>query len=191
MSKYITIAIVIMSFFGCTQAPPLKVFSIEIPHVQKLKYSPYRDKIVKVIFPESLREQMSEKMNFSYSNSEYGTYLNSEWSNTMGKLLQGTLIGVLEKSRLFRIVLSDSSTLQENDRLESNIFTFEHRVRGERSEAIVSIQFTLIDADTGKLIKTKRFSYKEATPTVDADGYVKATNIVIERLSTDLVKWLR
>lgn len=108
----------------------------------------------------------------------------------MSKLLQGTIIDVLDRSSLFQAVISDTSTLKENYRLESNIFAFEHKVRANVSHAIVSIQFTLIDADTGKLVKSKKFSYQESTPSTDAQGYASATNVVMGRLSSDLVGWL-
>jgi cholesterol transport system auxiliary component len=153
--------------------------------------SPYADKVLKVTFPYSLREQMSEKMNFSYSDSDYGTYLNSQWSNNISKLLQGTIIDILSKSKLFKAVLADTSSLEESYRLESQIFTFEHKVRDKTSYADVSIQFTLIDANRGKLVKSKRFSYIEPTPSIDAKGYAIATNRVIHRLSQDLVAWIK
>ena len=126
-----------------------------------------------------------------YSHNDYGTYMNSEWSNHMSKLLQGTVIDVLDSSKLFKAVLPDTTTLKVNYRLESNIFAFEHQVRGKLSHAIISIQFTLIDADTGKLVKSKRFTYKESTPSTDAEGYASATNAAISKLSKDLVQWLK
>jgi len=180
-----------VGLLGCTQAPTMKIYSLKVPKVEKVLSSHYINKTLKVTFPYSLREQISEKMNFSYSDSDYGTYLNSEWSNNMSKLLQGTMIDILDNSRLFKTVLADTSTLQENYRLESNIFNFEHRVRGKSSYAVVSIQFTLIDADTGKLLKSKRFNYQEPTPSTDAKGYASATNVIIIRLSRDLLGWLR
>ncbi len=191
MSKMVTCVIFCVGLLGCTQAPVLKVYSLDVPKVQKVSQSSYKQKVVKVSFPHSLREQMSQKMNFSYSYNDYGTYMNSEWSNHMSKLLQGTVIDVLDSSKLFKAVLPDTTTLKVNYRLESNIFAFEHQVRGEASHAIISIQFTLIDADTGKLAKSKRFTYKEATPTKDAQGYASATNTAMEELSKDLVGWLR
>jgi len=187
----ITSILMYVGLLGCTQAPTMKIYSLKVPKVEKVLSSYYRNKTLKVTFPYSLREQISEKMNFSYSDSDYGTYLNSEWSNNMSKLLQGTIIDIFDNSRLFKTVLADTSTLKENYRLESNIFSFEHRVRGKSSYAVVSIQFTLIDADTGKLLKSKRFSYREVTSTVDAQGYVKATNVVMAKLGRDLLGWLR
>ncbi|WP_309497490.1 ABC-type transport auxiliary lipoprotein family protein [Sulfurovum sp.] len=189
--RILTSIVLCAGLLGCTQAPVLKVYSLDVPKVQKITHSSYKQKVIKVAFPQSLREQMSQKMNFSYSHNDYGTYMNSEWSNHMSKLIQGTVIDVLDSSQLFKAVLPDTTTLKVNYRLESNIFAFEHQVRGKESYSVVSIQFTLIDAETGKLVKTRRFTYIEATTTTDAKGYASATNAAIVKLSRDLVIWLR
>ena len=191
MNKVIVILSLIVAITACTKAPALKVYTLQVPQVKVQNSSTFKHKVIKVSYPQSLREQMSQKMNFSYSMNDRGTYQNSEWSNHMSKLLQGTIIDVLEHSKVFKAVVSDSSTLKENYRLESNIFAFEHRVRGTQSHAVISVQFTLINADTGKLVKSKRFSYREETSSIDAQGYAKATNVAIARLSKDLLDWLK
>ena len=188
--RILTFFIVCAGLLGCTQAPVLKVYSLTVPRVQKVSYASYKYKVLAVNFPQSLREQMSQKMNFSYSHSDYGTYINSEWSNHMSKLLQGTILDVLDSAKLFKAVLPDTTTLKVNYRLESNIFAFEHQVRGEASHSVISIQFTLIDADTGKLVKTRRFNYKETTVSTNAQGYARATNVAMAKLSKDLIRWL-
>ena len=189
--KSIVVLSVCVGLIGCSKAPALKVYSLNVPTVASVNSSSYGSKSIKVTYPQSLREQMSQKMKFSYSMSDRGTYQNSEWSNDMSRLLQGTFIEVIDSAKLFKVVLSDTTTLKENYRLESNVFAFEHRVRDTQSHAIVSVQFTLINADTGKLVKSKRFSYSEATPSVDAQGYANATNVAISNLSKDLVGWFR
>ncbi len=191
MTKNIIWVSLCIGLIGCSKAPALKVYSLNVPSVGTTQSSSYRNKSIKVTYPQSLREQMSQKMNFSYSSSDRGSYQNSEWSNDMSKLLQGTFIEVLDSAKLFKVVLSDTTTLKENYRLESNVFTFEHRVRETQSHAVISVQFTLINADTGKLVKSKRFSYSEATPITNAKGYASATNVAMNRLSKDLVAWLR
>ena len=190
MKKIIIVILLWLSVTACTKAPILQTYTIDIIDMKATHAKQYRHKIVKVSYPQSLREEMSHKMNFSYSINDRGTYLNSEWSNEMSKLLQVTLIESLERSKFFKAVLSDTSTLRENYRLESQVFAFEHRVRGDQSHAIVSIQFTLIDADTGGLIKQKKFSYQEPTPSTNAKGYAYATNKAIQRLMVDLMRWL-
>lgn len=190
-SKLIGFIIILIGVLGCTKQPALKVYDLDTPAVSTVHGNTYKNKTIKVTYPQSLKNKLTQKMNFSYSSMESGTYQNSEWSNNMRKLLQGTFVEVLDKSRLFKAVLSDTSTVKEDYRLESNIFAFEHSVRGTASNALVSIQFNLISAETGRLVKTKRFTYKEPTPTTDAKGYVTATNRVIVKLSEDLLKWLQ
>jgi cholesterol transport system auxiliary component len=181
----------VTGFIGCTKAPVLNRYSLNVPQVQTEATNSYKDKSIKVSFPQSIKEPMSEKMQFSYAANDRGTYQNSQWSNDMNRILQGIFIEVLDRSRLFKVVLSDMSTLQENYRLESTVFDFEHQVRGKDSYAVVSIQFTLINADTGRLAKSKRFSYQERTLTTDAKGYAAATNRIMIKLSDDLLKWIK
>jgi len=190
--KHITLIVVLIGLVGCTKEPALKVYSLEMPSVvPTVQSNTYKNKNIKVLYPQSARENISQKMNFTYSSSDSGSYQNSEWSNDMNKLLQGTFIEVLDNSRLFKTVLLDTSTASEDYKLESIIFAFHHRVRGSKSYAIVSVQFNLINTGTGGLVKSKRFNYQEATPTIDAKGYVSATNAAIAKLSRDLVAWLQ
>lgn len=189
--KHIVFISILIGLLGCTKQPALKVYSLGTPTVDAVQSSAYTNKSVKVTYPHSLKDAVSQKMNFSYSSIDSGNYQNSEWSNNMRKLLQGTFVEVLDESKLFKVVLPDTSTVKEDYRLESTIFAFHHRVRGEQSHAVVSIQFNLINIGTGHLVKSKKFSYAEATPTTDATGYVTATNAAVTRLSRDLVAWLR
>lgn len=188
----IALIFIVLLFGGCSgKQTPLKVYTLNTPAAEKISSTTFKYKTIKVMYPQSLKEKISQKMRYSYSNAEQGVYLNSQWSNTIGKLLEGIFIQALDTSGLFKAVLPYASTAQEDYRLESNIFAFSHQVRGEQSHAIVSMQFSLINTDTGKLVKTKRFSYKVATKTTDAKGYVEATNEAVDRLAKDLLKWLQ
>ena len=191
-SKQLTLMMtLVIGLLGCTKEPAMKFYSLKTPSVTPISSSHYKNKSIKITYPQSLRNKISQKMNFSYSSIDSGNYQNSEWSNNMSKILQGTFIVVLDESRLFKAVLSDTSTAKEDYRLESHIFAFEHSVRETASNAVVSIQFNLISTQTGRLVKTKRFTYKEPTPTIDAKGYVAATNAAVSKLSKDLVDWLK
>ena len=188
----LALILILLWFGGCSsKKEPMKVYTLNAPTVLKSSGSKFKQKTIKVTYPRSLKEKISPKMRYSYSSAEEGVYQNSQWSNNIGKLLEGTFIQALDESRLFKAVLSYASTAQEDYRLESTVFAFTHQVRGEHSDALVSMQFSLIDAYTGKLVKTKRFSYKVATKTVDAKGYVEATNEAVDRLTKDMLRWLQ
>ncbi|WP_294956336.1 ABC-type transport auxiliary lipoprotein family protein [Sulfurovum sp.] len=191
--RYIMLVLSFLLLSGCSfkEAPVMKVYSLLIPHVSPVSGGEYRNKILKVSYPVGLGEKLTDGMLYSYSLSDSGEYLNSRWSNNIGRLLQGSMIQILSQSRLFKVVVPYTSNIEENLRLESTIFDFSHHVRGKDSYAVVSIQFTLTNAETGKLLKAKRFSYRENTPTTDAKGYAEATNRIMVKLSRDLVRWLK
>ena len=180
-------------FGGCTSKDtPMKSFVLQSPGgIPVVKNSPYRRQSIQVLYPESLKEKMNQRMYFSYSASEQGSYLNSQWSNDTGKLLQGITIQTLSNSKLFKGVVSYESTALADFRLESTVFEFAHRVRGEQSHAIVSIQYNLVSTHSGKLLKSRRFNYMIPTKSTDAEGYVDATNEAMRRLSRDLITWIR
>jgi len=192
MKYYYSILMGFLLFSGCSikEAPVMKVYSLSVPSVVSSSSS-YRSKILKVSYPLALNEKLNSNMHYSYSLTDRGAYLNSRWSNDVGSLLQGSFIQVLSQARLFKVVVPFASDVEENLRLESTVFDFSHHVRGERSYAVLSIQFTLMDAETGKLLKARKFSYTEETRSTDAKGYVGATNRIMVRLSRDLVQWLQ
>ncbi len=191
MRMILLISLFLLSGCSFKEAPVMNVYSLVVPSVSPVSYGKYRNKILKVSYPVALGEKMNDNMYYSYSLSDRGTYLNSRWSNAAGRMLQGSIIQILSQARLFKVVVPFASDVEENLRLESTVFDFSHHVRGEASYAIVSIQFTLMDAETGKLVKARRFSYREPTVTIDAKGYVEATNRIMLKLSRDLLEWLR
>ena len=188
--------VLLLSFLllnGCSfkEAPVMKVYRLATPSVSVPSSVQYHSKILKVSYPVAVNEKLGDEMYYSYSLTDRGAYLNSRWTNDMGRLLQGNIIQTLSQARLFKVVVPYTSDLDENMRLEAMVFDFSHHVRGETSYAVVSIQFTLMNAETGKLIKARRFNYREATHTTDAKGYVEATNRIMVKLDRDLINWLR
>jgi len=177
---------------GCAMksAPPLQTYTLATEPVKRVKVSPYAGKVLKVSFPQSIKEPLSDKIPFSYSASDRGYYLNATWTNNIGQLLQGVLMESLEQSGLFKAVLPYASTAGEDLRLESMVYDISHHLKGNESYAVFSVGVALVDADTGKLLRMKRFSYKEPTPTVDSKGYVSAVQKALARFERDLIAWL-
>ncbi|MEA1954115.1 MAG: ABC-type transport auxiliary lipoprotein family protein [Campylobacterota bacterium] len=186
------VALASLFILGCSSKEVVvKTYTLHTAEVSKVFSGRYRTKTLKISFPQTRKEKLSSKIRYSYSLSEEGTYLNSQWSNNLGKLLQGTFMNALSQSQVFYAVLPYASSAGVDYRLESSVIDFSHHVRGSLSYAIVSIQFSLINTDTGRLIKSKKLSYKEFTSTIDAKGYVEATTKILGRLNSDLVVWLR
>lgn len=188
--RNILLVVMIISLFGCSKLPTLDIYSIEMPIIKSKQKSKYKNKTVKIAYPKSLKDTITQNMDFTYSSSERGSYQNSQWSNNLAKLLQGATIELLESSQIYKAVVPDSSTISEDYTIESTIYAFYHSLKFNKSKAIVSIEYRLLDSTDNRLIKSKRFSYAEDTTTKDAKGYVEATNKIMKRLGDDLLSWL-
>ncbi len=188
----VPIALLLFGMGGCAlnPSPPMQTYTLTPAMVKPVTYSPYRQRVVKVSFPQSIKEPLSDKIPFSYSVGDRGYYLNSSWANNIGQLLQGVLMESLEQSRLFKAVLPYASTATEDLRLECMVYDISHHLRNGESYAVFSVGVALVDAHSGRLLRLKRFSYKEKTPTVDARGYVTALHRALARFENALVAWL-
>jgi cholesterol transport system auxiliary component len=194
MRRGISIVVAVgMILGGCAfkEMPPIRVYTIQNSAVTVSHSTKYRQKILQLSYPRALSGRATDQMHYSYSSMERGTYQNARWENTLPRLLQGTLVAALQQSRIFKAVFPETSAIREDLRLESLIYDFSHHIRGGSSYAAVSIRFALLDAETGALVKTKRFTYSEKTTTCNAQGYVEAVNRIMKKLTADLIMWLQ
>ncbi len=159
-------------------------------HYGKLSHSPYSTKSVKVSYPTNIKGKSSSSIYFSYSRIEQGSYQAANWSTSSSQLLTSIIIRALEHGKVFKSVIDYTSLANADYLLESEVYDFYHKVRKNLSVSIFSIRFDLIDTNDNLVVKSKKFSYEIPTKTVNAIGYVNATNRAMEKLSADLVKWL-
>ena len=183
------IILLFLGLLGCSDSPSLSIYSLNIPTIKSTSKI-HKNRTIIIAYPQSITEDITNRIVFNYSSSQQGVYQNSQWSSTIGRLLQASLIDTIHDTKRYKAVLADNSIIGADYKLEINIFALHHHIRGKESSSIVSIGFNLIDISSTKLIKSRRFSYSQPTVTTDAKGYVEATNKAIERLSIDLLRWL-
>lgn len=177
---------------GCSmKSSEMKTYGLNPDlNFSKLPYAVYRDKSVKIAYPTNIKGKSSSSIYFSYSKIDEGKYQNAIWTSSNGQLLINSIIRSLEKGGVFKTVIDYTSLGNTDYLLESEVYDFYHKVRKGISVSVLSIRFDLIDTDYNRLVKSKRFTYEVPTQTVDALGYVKATNIALDKMSIDLVRWL-
>jgi len=194
MNRVIKIVILtgILLMSGCaTKSSEMKTYGINPDlNFSKLPHSVYRDKSIKIAYPTNIKGKSSSSIYFSYSKIDEGKYQNAIWTSSNGQLLINSIIRSLEKGAVFKTVIDYTSLGNTDYLLESEVYDFYHKVRKGVSLSVLSIRFDLIDTDYNRLVKSKRFTYEVPTQTVNALGYVKATNIAFDKMSLDLVRWL-
>jgi ABC-type uncharacterized transport system auxiliary subunit len=194
MNKVVKIVILIGTLLlsGCAmKSSEMRTYSLNPDlNFSKLTHAVYRDKSIKIAYPTNIKGKTSSSIYFSYSKIEEGKYQNAIWNSSNSQLLINGIIRALEKGAVFKTVVDYTSLANTDYLLESEVYDFYHKVRKNLSVSVLSIRFDLIDTDYNRLVKSRRFTYEVPTETVDALGYVKATNIALEKLTVDLVKWL-
>ena len=177
---------------GCSmKSSEMKTYGLNPDlNFSKLPHATYRDKSVKIAYPTNIKGKSSSSIYFSYSKIDEGKYQNAIWTSSNGQLLINSIIRSIEKGGVFKTVIDYTSLGNTDYLLESEVYDFYHKVRKGVSVSVLSIRFDLIDTDYNHLVKSKRFTYEVPTQTVDALGYVKATNIALDKMSLDLVRWL-
>ena len=187
--------IIIIALFlsGCAMKtlPPLNLYTInENIEVPRVSNSPYKNRVLKVSAPLSLSTPLGYKIYFKYKNGDSGAYQNSQWQIPLYKQLQKFFITALSKANLFKSVVPIESSVYEDLRLESSVYTLENQIEDNISYAVVDIELRLIDMKDRSILKKRRFRYKERAPTFDAKGYINALNSALEKLANDMVIWL-
>ena len=177
---------------GCTykRLPALQTYMLHMPNTIQVSRSKYREKVVKVAYPYTFGSTLSDKIMYTYDTSKRSSYKHSRWAYDVTDMLYALWLEALQKARLFKSVVPYSSFVHENLRLESTVYDIVHRIDHGDSQAILSVGFLLIDSDSGKLIKAKRFEYTIKTETVDAKGFVKALDRAVTLLVRDLIVWI-
>lgn len=184
--------ILIFFLFGCsTKVTPIITYNLNLNlDINSYKLSKYKNKTIKVAYPTSIRGLITKRLRYSYNDLEDGVYNNARWSISSSKLLLNNFIKAIDKSDIFASVLDYTSLADTDYLLESEIYEFEHRVRGDSSLSVVTIKFNLIDMTNNKLVKSKKISHQAPTKTFDAKGYVEATNVALGRVVSDMLEWL-
>ena len=170
---------------------PIKRYDLTVDNTISNTTSRHKNKILKVAYPISLSMPLSYKIKYSYENGDSGYYLNSIYGSNLSQQLNGFIIRTLSKANIFKTVLPYQSNAIEDYRLEVVVNKFYHKIDSSGSWAVIDIGFNLLDANTNKIIKSRVFSYKKPTPTVDANGFIIATKEALKELSSDLVNWLK
>ncbi len=185
--------ILIVFLYGCSpKITPIITYSLNPQiDIKEYKETKYKNSTIKVAYPTSIDGLIGKRMRYSYNDSEEGLYNNARWNSHSGRLLLNIFIKALNKSHNFKSVLDYTSLVDTDYLLESEIYEFSHKIRGNLSLAVVSIKFNLVDMNNNTLIKSKKFEYKIPTDSFNAKGYTQATKKALEKISLNMLNWLR
>lgn len=188
------ILVLLLAFFisGCGIKPVKsgeynQYFLIELSQMDVVNFA-NSGKIIKIQKPNGKRFINSKKIMYSEQKNELYPYAKSFWEEPLASQYVFLLRKSLEKSNLFKSVITSSSKLKPNLYLESNINSFKHIIRNEKSYVEFSISLSLIADD--KLLSSRNFYFKKSTNSIDAKGAVWAYSLVFDEFIKEVKIWL-
>jgi len=189
MKRYIYTACSFL-LLGCgTTLEPMTTYNLAIDNANiSKKHTKYSS--IQVTIPKFLQSQNSRKIFYAYDNLHQDSYLNSQWSDALGRMLSSKMLIYLDNSKLFKDVTPYNSDIDTRYRLDSIVYDISQHIQGKESFAILDIKVMLIDNQTSKIVKSKHFRYKQKTNSVDAKGFVEAINQLLNKMCQDIVGFL-
>ena len=151
---------------------------------------PPRFNTLRVDYPKGIEDGMSDRIYFRSSDLSRSYYRQSQWTQTLNRILMANLLETFRRSGIARHVIDYASQADADYELESTVYRFEQILDGERSFAEISIGLRLLRSDTKTLIAQKIFTARVPCPTTDARGFVRAANDALTKLGAQMVHWL-
>jgi ABC-type uncharacterized transport system auxiliary subunit len=188
MKRYL-LAIFIILLSGCTtNLEPLQEYNLYTPAPIHSSYT--KNQTITISMPKFLHNQNSKHIYYSYNDIEQNAYLNSQYSDLLGKMLYATIYEYIDSSGLFANVVGYSSGVDSDLRLQLIVQDISHHIRDNHSYAHMKIKALLIN-NQNKIIKTHQFEYKIPTTTLNAKGYIQALNIANKKFLRDLLRFIK
>jgi ABC-type uncharacterized transport system auxiliary subunit len=189
MKKSIFIIVLIWFISGCgTTLAPMQEYTLTTPtpphNISKIHKS------ITIAMPRFLRNQNSRHIYYSYNQTKPNSYLNAQYSDMLSKVLYRSVYEYIDSAMVFDNVLDYSSDLGSDLRLKLLVYDISHHIQNNQSYAHMSIKATLIDNQTAKVIKSKRFTYHIKASTINASGYIQALNSANSKFMSDLLRFV-
>ena len=192
--KYILVLLVVFVFSGCTTVvPPVTEYRVVAKKVDfNTNSKGCEEKILKVTQAFSSSTLMSQQMNYAQGKSKQYSYSQAQWSEPPNISVSAQILKQIRKSNIFKSVLNSKSRGKGDLVLEINIEDFMQYFNEDESKsyAVVTLDFTLVDAKSADTLASDTFSAKVDTVTLDAQGGVEALNEALEKVTKSSLKWL-
>ena len=186
-NRFFISIIVLLLLQGCIpKSSVLHLYNININ--QEFKAATTQPITVKVAYPTALNGVGGSRIYYN-DNGRVGYYLYNRWSSSFNKLLFTNIFNTLEKSRKYRYIVAYNSTAKADRVLEISILSFYHLIENEQSIAVARFKVTLIDTNSGRVLKSKIFEYKTAVLEKNAQAFVEGAKRNILLFMQDLIRF--
>jgi len=132
----------------------------------------------------------STRMAYTEQPARLAYFAYHEWVDTPSRMVAAMLEGHLEASGLFRAVLTGSSDIRTDLRLDTEITSLRQDFNGKNSTLVFGIKVGLVDVSSRLLMTSRSFEYAEAADEANPESGVAAANRAADRFLKELTDFV-
>lgn len=192
--KYITLIVIAIVFFGCTNTIPPKVeYRINSQvKLQPLSQNGCKNKSLKIAQAFSSSTLLSREMSYGLGDSKQYVYSEALWSKNPSRAVSSEFLSLVRDSNLFKNVQISKSRSRSDLVLEVSIEDFMQYFSDDfsRSYANAVISVTLIEARTNLVFASETFIQKIEIEELSSNGGVIGLNKALKNILVKSNFWL-
>jgi cholesterol transport system auxiliary component len=149
--------------------------------------APRRATVIEVATPRAAAGFDTAQMAYVERRYELDYFATHRWIDSPSRMLATLLVRALEQTNAFAAVVTPSSGVAADIRLDTEIVRLQQDFATRPSRAEVALRAQLTNARARRVIATRVFEEEELAPTDDAAGGVVAANTALQRILARLV----
>jgi ABC-type uncharacterized transport system auxiliary subunit len=189
MISFVTISLLAVGLGSCGSARPVRHYTLQLPAApdpSPTSVYPFTLAVGPIQAPEILQE---EPIVYRTGPNEIDTYPYHQWVEPPAQMVRDRLARRLRDSGKFRSVVQLGSSLQGDFVLHGKLYDFEE-VDAERIEALVTMEFVLVDPKTRTALWTHYYSQRQPVPGKTIPEVVTALDRSLEQGLTEVLAGL-
>ena len=185
------LALIMMSACASQSEPPVIEYALSPPVLPVSLPENQLPLTLRVARIEASRIYQVPDLYYQESAYQRNPYAYNRWVDAPITLLQLVIQDRLAQQGLFKAVLSSTSTLAADRRLEITLHDFSQHFGADGScEGVVRLRANLVDARKGRLLGSRQFMARVPAGSRTAAGGVVAINEAVSRVLQEMTDWL-
>lgn len=187
----------LLSMSGClmlrTESQPIHTYQLSLgseSQKQEMGRTNSTGAILLVGLPQASPGFDTQQMVYLTRPYEVNYFSANQWIDTPARMLTPLLITTLEKTGMWRAVVTAPSSLRADYRVDVTGLVLAQEFWQSPSQVRLAWRAQLIDLPKGQVLGTHRFEARQEALSEDAYGGVRAANQILGGLLNEMVLWL-
>ena len=140
--------------------------------------------------PESAPGLNTARMAYRTDPNRIDYFAYNEWVASPARMMASLMEDRLDDSGMFGSIVSGSSDIRTDLRLDSHVLSLYQDFTGETSSTLLSVKVNLIDVSGRTLLNSEKFSYRVPADERNAGSGAVAANQAADQFLDDLTRFI-